>query len=91
LAFNARQNCHIKLSNKLKIIKFSMGGFLWNLVKSSCSIVETSLDMIILNILVSSANKYASICLLLFYNQLNTCQNTPTYTIIACFIRSNIL
>jgi hypothetical protein len=28
LAFNARQNCHIKLSNKLKIIKFSMGGFL---------------------------------------------------------------
>lgn len=30
LAFNVRQNCHIQLSNKLKIIKFSMGGFLWN-------------------------------------------------------------
>ena len=31
-----------------------------SLVKSSCSIVESSLDLIILNILVSSANKYAS-------------------------------
>jgi hypothetical protein len=32
-----------------------------SLVKSSCSIVESSLDLIILNILVSSANKYKSL------------------------------